>query len=82
MLSILKLFVISLIIILAVSALCGVAAFFVDLHNFKSEKDLSLPRKRLIAALYEEQELKRKQTEQQQETPQTAAETAEQEKGW
>ena len=58
MVAILKLFVLSLIVILAISAVLGVVAFFMDLHAFKSDKDLSLPRKRLIEALYEEQELK------------------------
>lgn len=60
MVAILKLFVLSLIVILAISAVLGVVAFFMDLHAFKSDKDLSLPRKRLVEALYEEQELKRK----------------------
>ena len=58
MVAILKLFVLSLIVILAISAVLGVVAFFMDLHAFKSDKDLSLPRKRLIEALFEEQELK------------------------
>lgn len=66
MLAILKLFVLSLIVILAISAVLGVVAFFMDLHAFKSEKDLSLPRKRLIEALYEEQELKKQSAEQPQ----------------
>ena len=66
MLAILKLFVLSLIVILAISAVLGVVAFFMDLHAFKSEKDLSLPRKRLIEALYEEQELKKQTAEQPQ----------------
>lgn len=42
-----------------------------DLHAFKSDKDLSLPRKRLIEALYEEQELKKQSAEQPQDTPQS-----------
>lgn len=71
MLAILKLFVLSLIVILAISAVLGVIAFFMDLHTFKSEKDLSLPRKRLIESLYEEQELKKKTAEQPQNTPQS-----------
>lgn len=71
MVAILKLFVLSLIVILAISAVLGVVAFFMDLHAFKSEKDLSLPRKRLIEALYEEQELKKKVAEQLQITPQS-----------
>lgn len=66
MVAILKLFVLSLIVILAISAVLGVVAFFMDLHAFKSEKDLSLPRKRLIEALYEEQELKKQSAEQPQ----------------
>lgn len=71
MVSILKLFVLSLIVILAISAVLGVVAFFIDIHAFKSEKDLSLPRKRLIETLYEEQELKKKAAEQSQDTPQS-----------
>lgn len=71
MVAILKLFVLSLIVILAISAVLGVVAFFIDLNAFKSEKDLSLPRKRLIEALYEEQELKKKVAEQPQDTPQS-----------
>lgn len=38
MVAILKLFVLSLIVILAISAVLGVVAFFMDLHAFKSEK--------------------------------------------
>lgn len=71
MVAILKLFVLSLIVILAISAVLGVVAFFIDIHVFKSEKDLSLPRKRLIETLYEEQELKKKAAEQSQDTPQS-----------
>lgn len=59
MVFILKILALSLIVILALSAFFGVIAFFIDLHTFKTEKDLSLPRKRLIQALYEEQELTR-----------------------
>ena len=71
MLAFLILFVLSLIVILAISAVLGVVAFFMDLHAFKSEKDLSLPRKRLIETLFEEQELKKQVAEQPQNTPQS-----------
>lgn len=71
MVAILKLFVLSLIVILTISAVLGVVAFFIDIHAFKSKKDLSLPRKRLIETLYEEQELKKKAAEQSQDTPQS-----------
>ena len=71
MLAILKLFVLSLIVILAISAVLGVVAFFMDLHAFKSEKDLSPPRKRLVETLFEEQELKKQVAEQPQNTPQS-----------
>ena len=71
MVAILKLFVLSLIVILTISAVLGVVAFFIAIHAFKSEKDLSLPRKRLIETLYEEQELKKKAAEQSQDTPQS-----------
>lgn len=81
MVAILKLFVLSLIVILAISAVLGVVTFFIDIHAFKSEKDLSLPRKRLIEALYEEQELKKKAAEQPQDTPQSDKQEPEKE-GW
>lgn len=81
MVAILKLFVLSLIVILAISAVLGVVAFFMDLHAFKSEKDLSLPRKRLIEALFEEQEFKKKAAEQPQDTPQSDNQEPEKE-GW
>ncbi|WP_418328762.1 hypothetical protein [Ruminococcus sp.] len=81
MVAILKLFVLSLIVILAISAVLGVLTFFIDIHAFKSEKDLSLPRKRLIEALYEEQELKKKAAEQPQDTPQSDKQEPEKE-GW
>lgn len=71
MVSILKLFILSLIVILTISAVLGVVAFFMDLHAFKSDKDLSLPRKRLIETLYEEQDLKKQLAEQPQDTPQS-----------
>ena len=57
MLEIIKLFVIVLIIILIFSAVCGIIAFFKDLHDFKSDKQLSLPRKQLIRSLLDEEEL-------------------------
>lgn len=81
MVAILKLFVLSLIVILAISAVLGVLTFFIDIHAFKSEKDLTLPRKRLIEALYEEQELKKKAAEQPQDTPQSDKQEPEKE-GW
>jgi flagellar basal body-associated protein FliL len=71
MVAILKLFILSLIVILTISAVLGVVAFFMDLHAFKSDKDLSLPRKRLIETLYEEQDLKKQLAEQPQDTPQS-----------
>lgn len=71
MVFILKILVFSLIVILALSAFFGVIAFFIDLHTFKTENDLSLPRKRLIETLYEEQELKKKATKQPQDTSQS-----------
>ncbi len=81
MVAILKFFVLSLIVILAISAVLGVVAFFMDLHAFKSDKDLSLPRKRLIEALYEEHELKKQSAEQPQNTPQSDKQEPEKE-GW
>lgn len=81
MVAILKLFVLSLIVILSISAVLGVVAFFIDIHTFKSDKDLSLPRKRLIEALFEEQELKKQSAEQPQDTPQSDKQDPEKE-GW
>lgn len=58
MLNIFKFFIMIMIIILLISAFCGVIAFFKDLHDFKSEKQMSLPRRKLIQAILDEQELK------------------------
>lgn len=55
MLSILIIFIKFLILVLAISAFCGVLAFFKDLRNFKSEKQMSLPRRKLIQAILDEQ---------------------------
>lgn len=71
MVALLKFFVLFLIFVLFFSAVFGLIAFFMDLHSFKSEKDLSLPRKRLIEALFEEQDLKKQFSEQSQNTPQS-----------
>lgn len=57
MLSILTIFIKFLMLVLAISAFCGVLAFFKDLHNFKSEKQMSLPRRKLIQAILDEQTL-------------------------
>lgn len=70
MVALLKFFVLFLIFVLFFSAVFGLIAFFMDLHSFKSEKDLSLPRKRLIEALFEEQDLKKQSAEQSQNTSQ------------
>lgn len=51
MLALLKLFIEILLLVFILSAVCGIIAFFKDLHDFKSEKNLSLPRKKLIQAL-------------------------------
>lgn len=71
MVALLKFFVLFLIFVLFFSAVFGLIAFFMDLHSFKSEKDLSLPRKRLIETLFDEQELKKQFAEQSQNTPQS-----------
>ena len=60
MVAVLKLFVVGLLVVLVISAFCGIVAFFKDLHEFKSEKQLSLPRKKLIQAIIDEQALKEK----------------------
>lgn len=60
MVAVLKLFVLCLIFILAFSAFCGIIAFFKDLRDYKTDKQLSLPRKKLIQAIIEEQELQSK----------------------
>ena len=71
MVALLKFFVLFLIFVLFFSAVFGLIAFFIDIHSFKSEKDLSLPRKRLIEALFDEQELNKQSSEQPQNTPQS-----------
>lgn len=58
MLNIFKFFIMIMIIILLISAFCGVIAFFKDLHDFKSKKQMSLPRRKLIQSILDEQELK------------------------
>ena len=60
MIVVLKLFVVGLLLVLVISAFCGIVAFFKDLHEFKTEKQLSLPRKKLIQAIIDEQALKEK----------------------
>lgn len=60
MVAVLKLFVVGLLVVLVISAFCGIVAFFKDLHEFKTEKQLSLPRKKLIQAIIDEQALKEK----------------------
>lgn len=60
MVAVLKLFVVGLLVVLVISAFCGIVAFFKDLHEFKTEKQLSLPRKKLIQTIIDEQALKEK----------------------
>lgn len=60
MVAVLKLFVVGLLVVLVISAFCGIVAFFKDLHEFKTEKQISLPRKKLIQAIIDEQALKEK----------------------
>lgn len=59
MLAILKFFVLVTLFILAVSAVCGIIAFFRDIHQFKGEQNMSLPRAKLIQKIIEENELAR-----------------------
>lgn len=58
MLAILKFFIVALVFILAVSAVLGWVAFLFDIFRFKSEKQMSLPRRKLIEKLLDDQELK------------------------
>lgn len=58
MLALLTFFIKSIVFILALSAVFGIVAFFKDLHDFKSEKQLSLPRHKLIESLVLEEQLK------------------------
>lgn len=58
-----KLFVMIMIIVLLISALFGIIAFLKDLHDFKSEKQMSLPRRKLIQSLLDEQNLKTEESE-------------------
>lgn len=58
MLSLLALFLKTLLLILLISAVCGLIAFFIDIMRFKSEKQMNLPRRKLIQKLLDEQELK------------------------
>lgn len=58
MLALLGLFLKTLLLILLVSAVSGLIAFFIDIFRFKSEKQICLPRRKLIQKLLDEQELK------------------------
>lgn len=59
MLAILTFFLKGLLAVLIVSAFCGLVAFFLDLHRFKGEMQMSLPRAKLIQSIIEAQELER-----------------------
>lgn len=59
MLAILKLFIFVLLFVLLVSAVCGLGAFLFDIIRFKSDKQMSLPRRKLIETLLAEKELQK-----------------------
>lgn len=59
MLAILKLFVMILFVVLFFSALCGVAVFISDIKRFKLDKQMSLPRQKLIERYIDQQELEK-----------------------
>jgi succinate dehydrogenase/fumarate reductase cytochrome b subunit len=59
MITFVKFFLFFLAVVLLFSAIFGIIAFFRDLRDFKSEKNMSLSRKKLIEALLDEQELKK-----------------------
>ena len=61
MLEVLKLFISVILLVLIVSTCCGLAAFFIDLKRFKGEKNMSLPRAKLIEKIIEEGELSRQE---------------------
>ena len=59
MLEILKLLIEFILLVLVVSAVCGLVAFFRDLKRFKGDLNISLPRAKLIEKIIEQQELER-----------------------
>lgn len=66
MLALLKIFIIITLAILALSAFFGVIAFYIDLHNFKDDKQMSLPRAKLIQKIIEQNELERQKKAEQE----------------
>lgn len=59
MLAILKLFLFALLLVLFISAFCGLVAFFLDLRRYKGEHKMSLPRAKMIQKIIEQDELER-----------------------
>ena len=57
MVEILKLLIEVVLLVLIVSAVCGLVAFFRDLKRFKGDLNISLPRAKLIEKIIEQQEL-------------------------
>lgn len=57
------LLVFSLALTLTVSTFVGAVVFIMDIRSFKSEKQMSLPRRKLIESILAEQELQRLSTE-------------------
>ena len=73
MLDLLRFFIVAVVAVLVLSGFCGVIAFYIDLHKFKDEKQLSLPRAKLIEKIIEQNELER-QKKAEQETDQKESE--------
>ncbi len=59
MVEILKMFIEVVLLVLVVSAVCGLAAFFKDIRRFRGEAQMSLPRAKLIEKIIEQNELER-----------------------
>ena len=57
--AILTLLVYTLILVIGVSTVVGAVVFVKDIHDFKSDKQMSLPRKRLIESILSEQDLEK-----------------------
>ena len=61
--SILTLLVYVFILVIGVSTFVGAVVFVKDIHDFKSDKQMSLPRKRLIESILAEQDLEKSSVE-------------------
>lgn len=61
MVAFIKFFLLVVIFVFILCAIFGIIAFFRDLHNFKTNFEMSLPREKLIEKIIEQTELSENQ---------------------